>query len=202
MPGRHDCLRKPKLSLHVFWDHLCPACNALRRWPALLFIGRSKFWQVYSASFRHAGQACLLVMSRSCTDIASARLFQFMPIMRSHLHQLVAAINSGDCGNILAQEVAHLHLELQFCPFMASGDKAEAQTTKSKPPVQKSMMRRMTRSNVTNEHKGVLTVNVISATNLTVSAMSHQAEACLHMTTFPSAAFALKGLDVPCCHIC
>ncbi|KAK9915888.1 hypothetical protein WJX75_005707 [Coccomyxa subellipsoidea] len=64
-------------------------------------------------------------------------------------------------------EVAHLHLELQFCPFMASGDKAEAQTTKSKPPVQKSMMRRMTRSNVTNEHKGVLTVNVISATNLT-----------------------------------
>lgn len=141
-------------------------------------------------------------MSRSCTDIASARLFQFMPIMRGYLHQLVAAINSGDCGHSVVQEVAHLHLELQFCPFMASGDKAEAQTTKSKPPGQKSMMRRMTRSNVTNEHKGVLTVNVISATNLTVSAMSHQAEACLHMTSFFLAASALKRLDVPCCHIC
>ena len=61
-------------------------------------------------------------------------------------------------------------MELQFCPFKAAGDKAEAHTAKSKAPGQKSMIRRMTRSNVTNEHKGVLTVNVISASNLTVRA--------------------------------
>ncbi|EIE27098.1 hypothetical protein COCSUDRAFT_45729 [Coccomyxa subellipsoidea C-169] len=64
-------------------------------------------------------------------------------------------------------EVGHLHLELQFCPFVAAGERAEADSGKPKPAGEKSMIRRMTRSNVSNDHKGVLTVNVISAANLT-----------------------------------
>ncbi len=71
------------------------------------------------------------------------------------------------------QEVGHLHLELQFCPFVAAGERAEADSGKPKPAGEKSMIRRMTRSNVSNDHKGVLTVNVISAANLTVSADNH-----------------------------
>ncbi|CAL8470422.1 g9964 [Coccomyxa elongata] len=64
-------------------------------------------------------------------------------------------------------EVGYLHLEVQFCPFKSSGEAAESDPVKTKKPGERTMMRRMTRSNITSEHKGVLTVNVISATNLT-----------------------------------
>jgi len=67
------------------------------------------------------------------------------------------------------QEVGVLHLEVQFCPFKAAGESAEQKPVKTKEPGKKSMLRRLTRSNITTEHKGVLTVNVISAANLTVS---------------------------------
>lgn len=73
---------------------------------------------------------------------------------------------------LLIQEVGYLHLEVQFCPFKSSGEAAETDPVKTKKPGERTMMRRMTRSNITSEHKGVLTVNVISAANLTVSCIA------------------------------
>ncbi len=67
------------------------------------------------------------------------------------------------------QEVGYLHLDVQFCPFKSAGEAAEADPVKTKKPGEATMMRRMTRSNITHAHKGVLTVHIISAANLTVS---------------------------------
>lgn len=62
-------------------------------------------------------------------------------------------------------------MDVQFCPFKAAGESA-GQDAKhkhtAKPQPQKKIMRRATTSLITPEHKGILTVTLISATNLTV----------------------------------
>ena len=78
------------------------------------------------------------------------------------------------CGTSVGQVVGWLHMEAQYCPFSAAGESAEQQGAPQKavqPPAtpgapQPHMMRKMTRSNVSDEHKGVLTVTLIGAGGL------------------------------------
>lgn len=59
---------------------------------------------------------------------------------------------------------------MQFCPFKSSGE--EAQKKQAPPEHQQTggrkLMRRATKSFITPQHKGVLTVAIISASNLSV----------------------------------
>jgi hypothetical protein len=78
------------------------------------------------------------------------------------------------------QVVGTLHMEAQYCPFAATGEAAHPDADKKKqkggakgkeePEQQRNVVRRMTRSNISNLHKGVLTVTLIGASGLTVRA--------------------------------
>ena len=73
------------------------------------------------------------------------------------------------------QVVATLECDIQYCPFKSSGEAAQrkqAPSEEQKAPGRK-LMRRATKSIITFEHKGVLTVSIISASNLTVRACTH-----------------------------
>ena len=69
-----------------------------------------------------------------------------------------------------AQVVGQLHLEAQFCPFAATGEAAhpDAANLKAQKEAHGHVVRRMTRSNISHQHKGVLTVSLIGASGLTV----------------------------------
>ena len=78
--------------------------------------------------------------------------------------------------------VATLECDIQYCPFKSSGEAAQrkqAPSSEQKAPGRK-LMRRATKSIITFEHKGVLTVNIISASNLTV-------RACVRLLSWRSA---------------
>ena len=64
--------------------------------------------------------------------------------------------------------VATLECDIQYCPFKASGEDAQKKHQSSDHAQGKKLMRRATKSIITFEHKGVLTVEVISASNLAV----------------------------------
>ena len=78
------------------------------------------------------------------------------------------------------QIVATLECDIQYCPFKSSGEAAQrkqAPSSEQKAPGRK-LMRRATKSIITFQHKGVLTVSIISASNLTVRPpASHRAGA-------------------------
>ena len=59
---------------------------------------------------------------------------------------------------------------MQYCPFKSSGEDAQKkhQSSQQTATPGKKLMRRATKSIITLEHKGVLTVQVISASNLSV----------------------------------
>lgn len=59
---------------------------------------------------------------------------------------------------------------MQYCPFKSSGEDAQKKHKSSEQTATqgKKLMRRATKSIITLEHKGVLTVQVISASNLSV----------------------------------
>jgi hypothetical protein len=63
--------------------------------------------------------------------------------------------------------VATLHCDVQFCPFKAAGEAAGQAALKQKVGGPRRLLRRAT-SFISPEHKGVLTVTVIGASNLTV----------------------------------
>ena len=69
-----------------------------------------------------------------------------------------------------AQVVATLECDVQFCPFKSSGEAAQKkhQSPEQTAAQGKKLMRRATKSIITLEHKGVLTVQIISASNLSV----------------------------------
>ena len=66
--------------------------------------------------------------------------------------------------------MATLECEVQFCPFKSSGEEAQNKqaTSEHKQTGGRKLMRRATKSFITQQHKGVLTVGVISASNLSV----------------------------------
>ena len=68
------------------------------------------------------------------------------------------------------QIVATLECDIQFCPFKSSGEAAQKKhaSGEEKKTQGRKLMRRATKSIITFEHKGVLTVSIISASNLTV----------------------------------
>ncbi len=66
------------------------------------------------------------------------------------------------------QVVATLECDIQYCPFKSSGEDAQKKHKTSEHAQGKKLMRRATKSIITFEHKGVLTVQVISASNLSV----------------------------------
>ena len=59
---------------------------------------------------------------------------------------------------------------MQYCPFKSSGENAQKkhQSPEQHAAQGKKLMRRATKSIITLEHKGVLTVQIISASNLSV----------------------------------
>ena len=64
------------------------------------------------------------------------------------------------------QVVATLECDVQYCPFKSSGEDAEKKHKSGQHGPR--LMRRATKSIITFEHKGVLTVQIISASNLSV----------------------------------
>ena len=61
-------------------------------------------------------------------------------------------------------------MEAQYCPFAATGEDAHPDAAHLKAQKEKHghVVRRMTRSNISHEHKGVLTVTLVGASGLTV----------------------------------
>ena len=72
-------------------------------------------------------------------------------------------------------------MEAEYCPFTASGEAAQKQHqaahtkaadpaggAEGAPPGARQVMRKMTRSNISEEHKGVLTVTLVGANGLRV----------------------------------
>ncbi len=66
--------------------------------------------------------------------------------------------------------MATLECEVQFCPFKSSGEEAQRRQAppEEKPAAGRKLIRRATKSFITPQHKGVLTVAIISASNLSV----------------------------------
>ena len=72
------------------------------------------------------------------------------------------------------QIMATLECEIQYCPFKSSGEEAQSKhnSQEQKQTQGKKLLRRATKSIITTDHKGVLTVQIVSASNLSVCLLS------------------------------
>jgi len=70
--------------------------------------------------------------------------------------------------------MATLECEIQYCPFKSSGEEAQSKhnSQEQKETKGKKLLRRATKSIITTDHKGVLTVQIVSASNLSVCLLS------------------------------